>query len=362
MGLIKHAFNLLSFSFGKNNPITGPIRVHWDITELCNSKCRHCTRWKLKNSKDDLTYEECIRVIDELKEIGTLAISFAGNEPLMRKDIFDIIEYANKKGFSLSINTNGILMNEKNISRLINCGINSFIFSLDSCYKEKHNSIRGVPGSFEKIFTAVRIIKEMRGRFNKKITIQATTVVNKENLNDLEKTVELCKSSGFDKIVLQPIHNIPKYFESEKKLIPEEKDFPEMEKQIKKIIEIYKGFIAVPAEYLQNFKTFFENPSSLFKYRCGANFITCDIRANGDVVPCPVGFVTLGNLRKNSFRDIWFSKTSQSVRKNIKDNKHPICWFACIQPINIIAHNIRFLKIGKIVDKEFLKHSLSKLK
>lgn len=362
MGIIKHVLNFILFSFGKKIPITGPIRVHWDITELCNSRCRHCTRWKIKNSKDDLNYEECINFIDELKKMGTLAISFAGNEPLMRKDIYDIIEYANKKGFSISLNTNGILMNEKNTTRLIDNGMSSFIFSLDSCYKEKHDSIRGIKGAFEKIFSAVKIIKKIREESGKNITIQSTIVINKENIDDLKKIVKLCKERGFDKVILQPIHNITRYFESEEKLIPKKEDFSKMEREIKTIIKEYGDFIAVPKEYLRNFRTFFENPRSLFKYRCGAAFITCDIRPNGDVVPCPVGFIKMGNLRKNSFKEIWFSKSSNKLRENIKNNKHPICWFSCIQPINIIGHNMKYFKIGKMIDKGFLKHAFSKLK
>lgn len=362
MRFIKQILNFALFSFGKITPITGPIRVHWDITELCNSKCRHCTRWKIKNSKNDLSYQECIRIINELKEIGTLSISLAGNEPLMRKDIYKIAEYAHKKGFSISMNTNGILMNKENTIKIINSGVSSFIFSVDSCYEKKHDSIRGVPGAFKKIFVAVKMIKKIRKKLRKKITIQATIVVNKENINDLEKIVALCKNKGFDKVILQPIHNIPKYFESEKKLIPKEENFSVMENQIKTILKKYGSFIAVPKEYLKNFKTFFEKPLSLLRYRCCASFITCDIRPNGDVAPCPVGFVKMGNLRNKSFKEIWFSKKSYEIRQNIKNNKHPICWFACIQPINIIGHNTKYFKISKIVDKEFLKHAISKLK
>jgi AdoMet-dependent heme synthase len=362
MSLIKQGVNFFLFSLGKTKPLTGPIRVHWDITELCNSRCRHCTRWKVKDSKDDLSYEECIKFIDELKEVGTLAISFAGNEPLMRKDIYKIIQYADKKGLSLSINSNGLLMNEKNCEMLVNNGMGSFIFSLDSCYKEKHDSMRGVKGAFDRILEAVIILKKIKEKTGKKITIQATIVVNKENINDLKKTVRLCKEKGFDKIVLQPIHNIPKYFESEKELMPVKKDFEKMNEQLEIIIKKYPDFIAVPKEYLRKFETFFENPSALYKYRCEAGFITCDIRANGDVVPCPVGFVKMGNLKKNSFKEIWFSEESNKIRKNIKENKHPMCWFACIQPINLMAHNIKHFKVRSILDKEFIKHAFSKLK
>jgi MoaA/NifB/PqqE/SkfB family radical SAM enzyme len=362
MSLIKQGLNFALFSFGKNKPITGPIRVHWDITELCNSRCRHCTRWKIKNAKEDLTYEECTKFIDELRETGTKAISFAGNEPLMRKDIYKIIEYANKKGFSLSLNSNGLLMNEKNCSTLVNSGVTSFIFSLDSCYKEKYDSIRGIPGAFEKILEAVKNLRNIKEKTGKKITIQATIVVNKENIEDLEKTADLCKKIGFDKIVLQPIHNIPVYFESEKKLMPQKEDLKKMAEQLEAIIKKYPSFIGVPKEYLRNFRTFLENPNALYKYRCEAGFITCDIRANGDVVPCPVGFVKMGNLKENSFKEIWFSEQSNKIRTGIKANKHPMCWFACVQPINLMAYNLSHMKLRNIFDKEFLKHAFSKLK
>ena len=205
MNLVKHGLNFILFSFGKTKPITGPLRIHWDITGLCNSRCRHCTRWKIKNSKEDLNYNECIKFIDDLKKVGTQAISFAGNEPLMRKDIYKIIEHACKKGFSVSLNSNGILMNEENAKKLIDIGVDNFIFSLDSCYKEKHDSMRGVPGAFDKIFSAIVILKKFQEKIGKKITIQATTVVNKENIGGLVTTVKLCKDKGFDKIVLQPI-------------------------------------------------------------------------------------------------------------------------------------------------------------
>jgi radical SAM protein with 4Fe4S-binding SPASM domain len=144
--------------------------------------------------------------------------------------------------------------------------------------------------------------------------------------------------------------------------MPNVDDFAKMEEQIEIIIKKYPEFIAVPKEYLRNFKTFFQNPSILFKYRCGAGFITCDVRANGDIVPCPVGFVKMGNLKKNSFKEIWYSEESNKIRENIKANKHPMCWFACVQPINLMAYNIKHLKFRNIFDKEFLKHAFSKLK
>lgn len=361
-GIFGHALNFLLFSFGKTNPVTGPIRVHWDITELCNSKCKHCIRWKLKKSKNDLSSEGAKRVIRELKEEGVKSISFAGNEPLMRKDIYGLVGYANDLGIFTSINTNGLLLNKKNAESLIKNGIGAFIFSLDSCEKKDHDYIRGVPGSFDKIFEVVKTIRELREKLNKKIDVQVTTVVNKKNVKQLFNIVKMCREKGFDKIIIQPIHHIKEHFESDKNLLLTDEGFPELEKQIEKIERDYSDFIAVPKEYLENFKTFFKTPTEIYRYRCAALFITCDIRPNGDIVPCPVGFHKLGNLKEKSFHEIWYSKEAKKLREDIKNSKHPVCWFSCIHPINLIAYNVRHLRFGKLFDINFLKHAFSKVK
>ncbi len=360
--LTKHMLNFLLFSFGKTKPIIGPIRVHWDITELCNSRCKHCTRWKLKNSKNDLSTKEAMRVMRELKEVGVRSISFSGNEPLMRRNIYDLVKYANSLKIFTSINTNGILLNKKNTETLIRNGIGTFIFSLDSSNKKDHDFIRGVSGSFDKIFECVSLIKKIRKEDGKKVDIQVTTVANRKNVKQLYDIVKLCKEKGFDKIIIQPIHHIKKYFESEESLLLRKEDVAEMQKQIDKIKKDFEDFVAVPNQYLDNFKTFIENPNEMYKYRCTAFFITGDIRSNGDVVPCPVGFRKLGNLKEKSFKEIWYSKEATKLRLDIKNNKHPMCWFSCIQPINLIADNVKRLNIFGLLNIKFLKHAFSKIK
>ncbi|MAG78969.1 hypothetical protein CMI40_01185 [Candidatus Pacearchaeota archaeon] len=359
--IIKHAINLILFSFGKIKPITGPIRVHWDITELCNSRCRHCTRWKLKSSKTDLSTNKVKKIIKELKYIGVKSISFAGNEPLIRKDISDLIKYTTKYGIFSSINTNGLLLNKEKTEKLIKNGVGTFIFSIDSDNEKDHDFLRGVPGSFNKTFKLVNIIRSIRKKLKKRVDIQVTTVVSKKNVNKLYEIVKLCNEKGVDKMIIQPIHFIKKYFETEKSLILTEKDIPIMQEQLTKIEKDFKDFVVVPKNYLENFKTFFNAPNKLYKYRCTAFFITADIRSNGNVIPCPVGFRKIGNLKEKSFKEIWFSKEANKLREDIKNNKHPLCWFSCIQPINLIAYDIKNFNILNLINFKFIKHALSKI-
>ena len=90
--------------------------------------------------------------------------------------------------------------------------------------------------------------------------------------------------------------------------------------------------------------------------------MTCDIRPDGSIVPCPVGFKKLDNLREKSFTEIWYSEEANKLRRDIKNNKHPMCWFSCIQPINIIAQDIRKFNVFDLINLNFIKHILSKIK
>ena len=172
MSLVKHAINFAAFSFGKEQPITGPLRVHWDLTDLCNSKCKHCDRWKHKKNPEELTTQEGFKLLKELKEIGVRAVSFAGAEPLLRKDIFDLINYAVKLGFSTSMNTNALLLNEERVEKLANIGLETLIFSIDGNTEEIHDFIRGVKGSLKKNLEIIQTIKNANKRLNKNLTVQ----------------------------------------------------------------------------------------------------------------------------------------------------------------------------------------------
>lgn len=361
MSLLKHGVNFAAFSFGKEQPIIGPLRVHWDLTDICNSKCKHCDRWKHKKNPQELTTDEGLKLIRDLKDTGVRAISFAGAEPLLRKDIFDLIEYAVKLGFSTSMNTNALLLNKERIEKLANIGLETIILSIDGNTEEIHDFIRGVKGSLKKNLDVVKIIMEVRKRLKKNITVQGTIVANSKNVRNLYETVKMCKENGFDKVVIQPVHFVEWHFNSEDFMHMKKEDIPVLEKQMNKIWKDFGDFLSVQKNYFDSFRAFFENPESLRKYRMSSAFVITDIRSNGDVVPDPVGGLKLGNLHEKSFKEIWFSDEAKEVRRKIKNSEYPLNWFSCVQPISLFADDIKHFKILKIINPKFLKHAISKV-
>src|SRR6056297_1427737 len=130
-----------------------PLIVGWAITDQCNRKCTYCSIWKRPNR--DLSTSQVFGIIDALAESGTMRISFTGGEPLLRKDMADIICYVHEKGIETKLNSNGSLVKEK-IGALGN--LDMLTLSLEGP-QEIHDAIRG-RGSFAEVREAMRVAKD----------------------------------------------------------------------------------------------------------------------------------------------------------------------------------------------------------
>ena len=355
---LSHIISIFRFLFGGTKPSSGPLKVHWDIEYKCNSRCKTCQRWNGPYPNDQLTTVEGLDLIDELADLGVMTLSFSGNEPLLRDDIYQLIAYAHIRKIRTSLNTNGLLLNEKNIDKLIRSHLDMIYFSIDGHTPELHDRIRGVPGGFQKILDA----KELFGKKKGAPILMVNTVANHLNIPYLDKIVEFIKNENFDGILIQPAHNIKTFFEQidETTVIPD--DVPILTEKLKFILKSYGNFIPLQKKYFKEFETFYTNPGKLYRYRCSAGYITLDIRQNGEITPCPLGFASGGYYKKGNLRKLWYSNKMNSIRMKIKNNDHPICWFACIVPINLIFSSIRRFEIFEFFNYGFMRHIFRKLK
>ena len=129
-----------------------PLVVTWPITNRCNFRCRYCERWKRETG--ELSTDQVLGIIDELKELGTIRISLSGGEPLMREDIGEIINYAKSKEISVVLTSNGSLVPKK-FEEIKNLDL----LKLSVEGEEKvHDAIRG-KGSFRKVLKAIETLR-----------------------------------------------------------------------------------------------------------------------------------------------------------------------------------------------------------
>lgn len=127
-----------------------PATANLAVTLLCQCSCVHCSADLFKNrEKKDLSTEEMKRVIDSALGLGSNLVIFVGGEPLLNKDIFELIRYVDKDKAIVSIFTNGQLLTEENVKRLADSGLHCLYLSIDSIDPETHNSLRGVKHLFQ---------------------------------------------------------------------------------------------------------------------------------------------------------------------------------------------------------------------
>ncbi len=137
----------------------GPLMVGWDITRMCNLRCKHCYASAGKRHPREFSFNKIKDTVDELDELGTVMIAIAGGEPFMRKDLADIVSYIKGKGIEVFLNTNGTLITKDRIERLINVGLRHIEISIDGL-EEDHDFIRG-EGTFKAALRGFEICKEM---------------------------------------------------------------------------------------------------------------------------------------------------------------------------------------------------------
>lgn len=142
--------HLLQFSFDKK-----PVVV-WNVTRRCNLRCVHCySKSTDQTPADELPTAEAVRLIDDLADYGVPVILFSGGEPLMRPDIFDLMNHARERGQRTVLSTNGTLLTIESIERLREIGLSYVGISIDGM-ESTHDCFRGVPGAFQRALQAIR--------------------------------------------------------------------------------------------------------------------------------------------------------------------------------------------------------------
>lgn len=170
-----------------------PMLVYWEMTQACGLACKHCRAEAMPSAHPlELTTSESKAFLDQLLGFGEPLphVILTGGDPLRRRDIYDLIDYACNIGLEVSITPSATpeLTNEA-ISKLKAHGIQSLGLSLDGSCAAKHDAIRGIPGTFDRTIQAARHAGEIG------LPIQVNTLVSEETVDDLPAIYELLRTS-----------------------------------------------------------------------------------------------------------------------------------------------------------------------
>lgn len=254
-----------------------------ELTYRCNERCRHC--YVVDEGKAELTTSQLKTVLDDLAEMNVCNIVFTGGEIFVRKDAFELLEYAYAKGFAVDIFTNGTMLNATNCLRLKAVWPRCVHFSVYSHLPYKHDAITQLAGSFDKTVAAIKACTLIG------IPVNIKTPVLTENMDAVPEMVRFAESLGVS-------------IELGRNIVPR-KDGDLSGTSLKITDEAdYRTVSKVLDELIESVDLQAERCETLGKI-CGAGEHSVCINPYGEVYPCNTLPLVLGNTASQSIRDIW---------------------------------------------------------
>jgi radical SAM protein with 4Fe4S-binding SPASM domain len=252
-----------------------PAQAVLELTYRCNLHCVHC--YVDVDEHDELTLEEWKGVIDQLKAAGTIYLLFTGGEIMVRDDFLEIATYARRSGFFVGMLTNCSLITADIAQDIAELKPFSITTSLYGASAATHELVTRVIGSFE------RTLEGIKSLANRGMAPLVQTLVMKSNLTELAQIEKLVKSLGAE--VSIDIGIAPSKTGA---------TFPfQCEPSDEELLRC--GWRpAIPSEVQDNGQGL-----------CKAGKAMCSVSPNGNVFPCPMFPMKLGNLKQSSFDMIW---------------------------------------------------------
>jgi len=168
--------------------------VHWSITGECNLRCRHCFMSAPDGRHGAPTKEQLLSIVDQLAECGIFTVGLTGGEPLIREDLWEVIDALSERGIGVSIlYTNGWLVDESLLDKLEERKMHpNFQLSFDGI--GWHDFLRGVDGAEEKTIGALKLLKE------RKYNVSVSICIHRRNRGTLRETIRLLASLGVQSV------------------------------------------------------------------------------------------------------------------------------------------------------------------
>ncbi len=277
--------------------------IQWHLTERCNLSCTHCYQSGGRN--EELTFDEIKAVVREVKDTlntwsEAFEISFSpsfnitGGEPILRTDLFEIIEVIGRSGFEIYLLSNGTLISKEKASLLAGLGVKGVQVSMEGPEKT-HDSIRG-KGAF------ASALKGIANLLDAGLNVTMNATLSEVNAGEFLSLVELAKSIGVQKLGFS-------------RLVPSGRGLGLLDKMIRreKVRQIYEEIFSIKFEGLEivtgdPVASQMRCPAgggAVATSGCAAGVSGLTFLPDGTIVPCRRLFVPIGNIRKDRIREVW---------------------------------------------------------
>jgi len=287
-----------------------PHVVAWNLTARCNLECPHCyiSAGSWRSGGDDLSTAECRRITDEVLAVNPSPMFvLSGGEPLVRDDLEEIAAYASEKGATVVVGTNGTLLTRERIASLKDAGVRGVAISVDSLRPEYHDRFRRGAGALEQTLSAVERLREGR------LDFVVQTTLTRANREEVPEIVEWAAEQGAVCFNLYFLVGTGRGegMASEERLTglsPEENEAVLAE--LAELQREYRGRLMIRSKCQPQLMRHVhqrdpDSPLLNYRTRCPCGVQYCRITPEGKVTPCPYLPEVAGDLREESFGEVW---------------------------------------------------------
>lgn len=288
-----------------------------ELTTKCNEHCIHCGSSCGEMCKSELSLDQYKTILNQISQdfnVKDIALCITGGEPLLRKDFFDILGYANSLGFNWGMTSNGTLITSEIANKLYEVGMKTISISVDGL-EATHDAFRQTPGGYKKAIAGIQNLINV-GKFKH---IQVTTVVTHQNIKELDELFTIFDKMDIDSWRIINIEPMGRALQHPELLLTSE-DYTYLMQFIRnKRLEgepvCYGCSHYLGLEYEQEVRDWY--------FLCIAGLQTASITSTGDIIACldierRPEFIQ-GNILNDRFKDIWFNKFHE-FRRDLSDN------------------------------------------
>jgi MoaA/NifB/PqqE/SkfB family radical SAM enzyme len=284
--------------------LVGPLAVHVEVVGACNLTCSHCFAGELPRNHHPLSVGEMDALFADLAGMGSFRLGLTGGEPLLRKDLFEILDAATDRGLHPCLTTNALLLTEETARELGRRPLVWLNVSLEGPDAATNDAVRG-NGTFAAVLEKLAILRR-HARFTLAFTVMRT------NADRVRECAELAYRVGAHTAVFRPLYPAGTAL-LHLDLMP---SFAQYTAALRELAGMDNP--GTDLHCLDPFgpETRAETgPQIHTSHTCGAGQHVCSVSVQGDVSPCSFlgpGFLT-GNVRRTPFPVIW--RTGQQMRR-----------------------------------------------
>jgi radical SAM protein with 4Fe4S-binding SPASM domain len=291
-----------------------PFMASYSITTKCNLKCKHCYSSSVDEASPyELSTKEAFSLVDDLSRWGIGLLIIDGGEPLCREDLLDVVRYASSKGIRTTIGSNGTLIDEAMARKLVDAGVMAVAISVDGADAVTHDLFRGVDGAFEQ---TLRGIESCR---NSGLLFQLNMVIRKDNLSQLDDMLRLAVDLGANAAEVFDLVAAGRAKNECKELVLSLEERKVVMERLAQAQEYYPIVIRVPGCPMyplilqeknikpKHFPVEMLRRIPYYGRGCAAGMPKgyVMVLSNGEVNPCMLLQINLGNIREQSIMSIW---------------------------------------------------------